>query len=52
MSDKKTETKGRDFYAILEIERTATDQEITSAYRKSCMKWHPVRKKMKFNFLG
>jgi DnaJ-class molecular chaperone len=44
MSDKKTETKGRDFYAILEIERTATDQEITSAYRKSCMKWHPVRK--------
>eukprot|EP01080_Neovahlkampfia_damariscottae_P009783 gene9783-2109_t len=33
MSDKK-ETKGRDFYAILGIEKTATEAEITKAYHR------------------
>ena len=32
-----------DYYEILEIERTASDTEIASAYRKAAMKYHPDR---------
>ncbi len=28
-------------YKILEIERTATDEEVKKAYRKMAMKYHP-----------
>ena len=31
----------KDYYKILEIERTADDKEIKRAYRKLAMKWHP-----------
>jgi molecular chaperone DnaJ len=33
--------KGRDYYAELEIPRTANQGEIKHAYRKLAMKYHP-----------
>ncbi|CAF0827972.1 unnamed protein product [Rotaria sordida] len=30
-----------DFYEMLEIEKTATDDEIKKAYRRLALKWHP-----------
>ena len=30
-----------DFYAVLEIEKTATASDIRKAYRKLALKWHP-----------
>ncbi len=34
-------TSQRDFYAILGVERTATDAEVKRAFRKLAQQWHP-----------
>ena len=34
---------GLDYYKILGVERTASDNELKKAYHKKAMKWHPVR---------
>lgn len=40
MESKKKKGK-LDFYALLELEKTATQEEVKSQYRKLALRWHP-----------
>src|SRR5262249_53106853 len=34
----------KDYYAILDVSRAATEDEIRSAYRRQALQWHPDRR--------
>lgn len=40
---------GVDYYGILKVEKTATEDDLKKAYRRLAMKWHPDKNPTKKN---
>lgn len=40
-AEEETPTMGVDYYKILQVDRSAKDDDLKKAYRKLAMKWHP-----------
>lgn len=36
-------------YAVLEVERTATEEDLKKAYRRQALKWHPDKNPDRIN---
>lgn len=41
MFHEKDEDMGVDYYKLLQVDKSATDDDLKKAYRKLAMKWHP-----------
>lgn len=38
---RETTSMGVDYYKVLQVDRSAKDDDLKKAYRKLAMKWHP-----------